>query len=265
MNSDRANIATTDILLDGSTIPSGLVTNTGRVLARRTSFVEAGVRGWIIKMYECTVTGSNAFSWKKTLIRNSQFTNCPDAIASQERVVVIDSTIMGGVGDGIDAGVSVRVVGSTVSGFEDDGIEDFGGNAKVQNSEISNNGNRGIFSPFLYASVRVQNSIIAGNGAEGIYAPTYRGRVTVTSGSQITGNGLDGISSGPCITGDCPKFVLKDSTATGNGTDSDCGVTLACADLSAGRVPTVSNSTCDHTYDTNSGFPGTNWNVCTLD
>lgn len=86
----------------------------------------------------------------------------------------------------------------------------------------------------------------------------------MTSGSVISNNGLHGVSTIATMI-ECPDVTIVDSTVTGNGTDAVCGVAETCADVAACNLPTVTNTTCNTSYDVNSGFPGTSWGVCALD
>jgi hypothetical protein len=61
---------------------------------------------------------------------------------------------------------------------------------------------------------------------------------------------------------------LSGSSVLGNGTNASCGVTETCADLAACEqsVPELStDSSCNHSYILESGFPGNDWAVCALD
>jgi len=111
------------------------------------------------------------------------------------------------------------------------------------------------------ARVDMHESVITGNGAG----------VVVDKGakvfsSTISNNGDFGLQAGQ--TG-CPhktSVVIKNSTLIDNDSDPDCGVTQTCFDVSSCIVPPrVKVSTCDHSYVTDSGFPGSDWDVCALD
>ena len=116
----------------------------------------------------------------------------------------------------------------------------------------------------------IQRQLAAGEDSRAQFKEVVfgdHGVIRVLNGSQIANNGLDGISDGPADpdTSSFRPVVFKDSIVTGNGTDASCGVSRTCADLATALEPRLTNTTCDHSYDTNSGFPGTDWNVCTLD
>ena len=146
-----------------------------------------------------------------------------------------------GNGTGIRGGTVVKVRGITVSG-NDVGID------------ASNNDVRG--------HALVYDSTISGNGI-GVSADI----LVKTSNSSITGNTTIGVHAGD---GSCSRkglATIKGGTITGNGTDPDCGTTVACADLATcGTAPHLAGgATCDHSYVNGSGIPGSDWNVCTLD
>lgn len=91
--------------------------------------------------------------------------------------------------------------------------------------------------------------------------------------SQVIDNFVGGIES---VFG---RVKLEDSTATGNGTDAECGVSWICYDVGGAKPPKIKNSTCNTSFnltsctcDGGSGFvtPDTdpafhNWGVCLLD
>jgi hypothetical protein len=84
--------------------------------------------------------------------------------------------------------------------------------------------------------------------------------------SGINANGIHGIVT------NCPaafpgvRAILTDSTLTGNGTDVSCGVAQTCADVSPCVPPSLKGTTtCDTSYQVDSGFPGLTWGVCGLD
>ena len=81
----------------------------------------------------------------------------------------------------------------------------------------------------------------------------------------MTDNLTDGVATGntQCVPG---KVFAIDSTITGNGTDPSCGVAFTCADVATcKRTPILRRSTCGTSYMLDSGIPGENLGVCTLD
>lgn len=92
-------------------------------------------------------------------------------------------------------------------------------------------------------------------------------RLVKTSNTTVTGNseiGVD-VDDGSCSGKGLAS--IKGGTVTGNGTDSDCGTTVACADLATCKTPPhlAGGATCDHSYVNGSGIPGSDWDVCALD
>lgn len=92
---------------------------------------------------------------------------------------------------------------------------------------------------------------MSGNGAEGVDGDgTAKAR-----SSTITANGLDGIRG--------LRVIVKDTAATGNGTDASCGVTSECADVASAVAPRVTGtSTCGTSRNTEAGG---SWGVCAND
>jgi len=131
------------------------------------------------------------------------------------------------------------------------------GKVSVSDSTVNGNGGRGIDGT---AKVILKNTSVADNGLEGVYTLH---NVQVKNGSVISGNGLDGVRV--AIHSICPRLSVRDSIVEGNGLDATCGISVTCADLSSCEKPLVGKTTCEHSYDTDSGFPGTSWDICSLD
>jgi hypothetical protein len=194
---------------------------------------------------------------------------------------VVDSTVRNAA-VGITSGV-LRLERTTVTGAIDTGvvtltakirdshIDDNPGTGirvggsiyrrvNVSDSTVSRNGGRGIYG-FFDAKVIVRNTSVTDNGLEGIHNQSH---VMVKGGSVISGNNLDGVWVEP-HTFTCPRLSVRDATVDGNGLDATCGVSRTCADLSSCEKPLVRKTTCSASYDINSGFPGTSWDVCSMD
>src|SRR6185437_6449638 len=103
---------------------------------------------------------------------------------------------------------TVTLIDSTVSGNHGMGIQ-ANGDANVTNSTVSGNGSAGILAN---GDATVTNSTVSGNGGVGVHAA---GNATVTN-STITGNATDGVSSDGA-------FTLTFSTITDNGGDGADG------------------------------------------
>ena len=101
-------------------------------------------------------------------------------------------------------------------------------------------------------SVTVKGSTVGGNGGNGIDSDKSAKAMKL---STVNGNGFDGIRG--------VRAGLYDSTATGNGTNTACGVTDECADVASDLFPAVKGtSTCGTSRNTDVG--GT-WGICTND
>jgi Right handed beta helix region len=221
-----------------------------------------------------------------------------DGVTPSAGLLILRSTISGNTGYGA-SGQNTRVIESFVTGNGEQGVEGegltvrdstisgnmlagaFGGRVKVIRSNVVSNLQEGIDGG-VNDHVTVVDSMIDGNSAQGILT---EGPLVVRD-SQVTNNGAEGIRHDTpvslkliraTVTGNAlhgaAQFSLVpgchyraiDSTITGNGTDASCGVSQTCADVASCSLPSVDASTCDTSYDTTSGFPGSDWGVCSLD
>ncbi len=164
---------------------------------------------------------------------------------------------------GLECFKSCKISGGTISG-NGDGVV---GGANAQLSGVTIVGNAGYGARVANgrgtASLILRDgSTVSNNGDEGVTAE----RKIAVYDSTVTGNAEHGLSAG---LSDCSKsgtVKLRNAIVTGNGTAPDCGVTETCADVASCRQPSVKDgSTCGTSYVPNSGFPGEDWNVCTLD
>lgn len=179
------------------------------------------------------------------------------------RIIVRRSTVTLSGQDGIHGG-AIKVVDSTVDSNGGPGVYGID-QVRVLGSTVSNNSGDGIFHEGGLKPVTVKESTISGNALSGIRDEGAE-NLRVTQNSLVTGNGLHGIyaTNTDAQPDNCAQTV-RDSVVTGNGTDPNCGVSETCADLAGCDVPNILNVTCDTSYDTLSGFPGTSWGVCSLD
>jgi len=92
-------------------------------------------------------------------------------------------------------------------------------------------------------------------------------KIVKTSNTAITGNTEIGVTVGDASCTVKGLATIKGGSVTGNGTDPDCGTTVACADLATcNTAPHLAGgATCDHSYVNGSGIPGSDWDVCALD
>jgi len=247
-----------------------------------------------VSITDVTITGGRVASYGffrgRAKIRNSTITGSASAGVSTEccRVVVTDSTISGHAGYGIfggfRGGVSVR--GSDISNNGGGGINTPGAlisfpvKTRVKNSTITGNDGDGINA---WQTVIVRQATISGNSGAGIVKDySEDSSVARIRKSTITGNYIGVDSSNPMgmtetvVTGNAtfgvigkrfgPVRIVGASDVTGNGTDVDCGIIVACADVSSDSAPAIgAKVVCGTSYQLGSGVPGTNWGVCTLD
>jgi hypothetical protein len=142
-------------------------------------------------------------------------------------VKVQETTIMGPSNTGVDGRRRVDLDGVTISqtGIEavtsprrvrirNSTITDCGGYPQPDDGEIS------LSSATVWAkTIKVESSVIANNYSGGLES-------------------LDG------------RVIVRDSIVAGNGTNPDCGVTLACNyDIGSQRRPRLRNVTCDRSFD----------------
>ena len=103
-------------------------------------------------------------------------------------------------------------------------------------------------------SVVMIDSVISDGQQYGVLADR---RATLRN-SSVTGMGLSGVAAS--------KLVVRDSTVTGNATNTDCNVTRSCADLFTSTKPMLRRSTCDTSAVASSQDPSkSDWDVCSLD
>ena len=217
---------------------------------------------------------------------------------AMQKIAVSDPTISGSGTNGIEGAGIITLDGAIVTGNAGDGIAPEGmpgSPAKVnaKDSTIAANGGDGV--DFLAADplqvqgrlsaanstfdgnvgdgvrgagrTRLKGGGAAGNGSAGVRTSSVDGcRVSLVV-ADVTGNGEYGAFLGdaeaPCPNG---RFKAQRSTLVGNDVSSDCGVTIACADIAAATLPNVvGDSTCEHSYVAGSGLPGSSWGVCGLD
>lgn len=166
---------------------------------------------------------------------------------------------------GVHCETTCRVLGpGTITGNGLDGIhaEQW---VIARNLSITGNGLSGIFARSIYDAGRtlVRHLIITNNGLHGIEVDS----LALVRDSRISGNGRDGINVGmpACDTGG--KLAVSRSTVSNNGTA--CPESTTCADITAcGRNnarPRIRRSVCLTSYVRGSGFPGSDWNVCSQD
>jgi hypothetical protein len=263
---------------DGVRAALGNITVTDSLIADNSGLFGIGVSSASdknAKVIRSTVTGHTLVGvsgGNNAVVVDSDVSSNPgQGVLAGEKAVVRGSTVSFNGQQGISAGPGFttsgpKVVDSAVMGNGGAGIEGSGsGRMMVIRSNVSGNGGQGILQGLGTRPVIVRESTISGNALEGIRDESAHD-TKILQNSTITGNGLHGIYSANTVaTPDECTPLIRDSIVTGNGTDADCGVTETCADLAACAVPNLLNVTCDTSYDTLSGFPGTSWGVCALD
>lgn len=169
-------------------------------------------------------------------------------------------TVRSGVGEGVLClgNKRCKIIGPGT--IADSGIGVHSTNAILIDVDIVNNG-RGIEAESC-GRVKLKDSIITNSSVVGIRAD----RSVKLTRSTVIGSGTNGVQ----VIGDdeCPRTRLKlrHSEVTSSGSDTACGVSITCADLASLEAPKVrGTSTCETSYDLNSGFPGMNWGICSSD
>ncbi len=264
-SSAPANIAMSNITLDANGF--GVYASFGSVTTADVTITNTGgdvitAVGRPAKLVRTTISvaGGRGVFGEPAKVIDSMVLGTTSGVQGS-RVVIDNSTIDGCTGDGV-IGTPARVIDSFVTDNGQDGLNVSGFETlRVIRSDISGNVGRGIEAGGGAPRVTVKESTISNNGEEGIFGT---GRIRVTTNSVVSNNGLDGVSTATTMI-DCPDLSIVDSTVTGNGLDAVCGVSETCADVAACSLPSIVSTTCDTSYDVNSGFPGSNWGVCSLD
>lgn len=228
--------------------------------------LEVGVDASKLRMDASILMNATSFGVgaDKFRIRDSQFTDCATSVLGGG--ALSNTVITGGSGYGVAGGERIKVIDSVITGKGSTGVisDPFRGAIKIIRSDVSGNGGDGVFAGAVRGKSIIDASTITNNAGSGIRFE--QGKLDIKGGSVVTGNGLHGAVSGPAVVGECGRLKIVDSTVTGNGLDVDCGVTESCADVSTCEdAAKLVNASCDTSYDSNSGFPGGNWGICSLD
>lgn len=235
------------------------ITNHSGVGAEATSFTRGRLR--IVNSIIAN-SGRGFFATRSALVRDSVIDgNVFFGGAANDRLTVKDSQITSNGGFGLRGAEKNRIIDSTISGNVAEGIllDLSSERLRVIRSTIDANGSDGVFTDG--ARTLIRDSTITNNGGNGIdhglNLPPLKLVATTVSGNAFHGVVVTGFS-------DCDLTAVG-SAFSGNGTDLACGATQSCADVASCVSPKLSATTCDTSYDTNSGFPGTSWGVCSLD
>ncbi len=245
-------------------IANGTLTVEDSTIVGTGNLMSNGVVGNRVALVRSTVTNTDfaVFGFQGVSVIESDLSNAIGAcvVALNKSAVIRGSTLSDCGTDGVFGFMyrqQVRVLDSTIAGSDGDGIDvPTGTQVKVLRSQISGNAGRGIATGGNRRLI-IKDSSIVGNGEGGVYHPSLARIVRTT----ITGNGGSGVSS--CF----GSLRIATSTITGNGTNGAvCGVSETCADLSTCEAPVLTDgSVCGTSYESDSGFPGTNWGVCSAD
>ncbi len=192
-----------------------------------------------------------------------------------------DCTLDGNQLDGLSIGIAfearLSISGGSLSnngrdglGFQSGAAASIRSRAKLVGTVVTENGANGVRTPDsgpLY-QLLLRKATVSDNGANGVSGRFVDKGLRVVQ-SEVTDNGIHGIEhlADPANgSAPCPTEVSRSAVVTGNGVDAACGVSFTCADVAGCDAPVVDlKSTCDTSYDTESGFPGSNWGVCALD
>ncbi len=222
----------------------------------RAEFITVSGSGW-----EAIEAGERLFA-RGVLASGNLVTGGTAALSAfPGRIKLRESTVTANAGVGVWSGKSAVLVDSDVTANDADGV---GASQKVKlkRSTVSGNGGFGVDASSKDGKVTVKESSVEFNTLSGVFA----GLRVKGKDSAINSNGVHGVVT------KCPgafpgvRADLRDTTLTGNGTDASCGVSQTCADVSPCVPPKLKGTTtCDTSYDVDSGFPGTSWGVCALD
>jgi hypothetical protein len=185
--------------------------------------------------------------------------NAFDVGLKMSRVDVTDHGIFG-----VQVWDGATIVGPSV--FSGNGMAiRVGAKAKLKDLTITANGGGVEAANNARAgSISVQGSTISGN-ASGLFAQ----RSIKVVDSTVTNNETDGIRAvGGFGCEQKAGATLVRSTVTGNGTHASCGtIRDVCVDVATCKIPprVKAGSSCGTSHQIDSGNPGSDWDVCTLD
>jgi hypothetical protein len=176
--------------------------------------------------------------------------------------------VVGNTTIGVQCWKACRATGPAQLSNNGDSFDGWGitatGTLKLRDVTVANNTNYGARAanyPENRGKIDVIAGTFTGNGI-GVSAD----RQVKLKDSTVTGNVTGGIEVGQAGCTSTSPPILKNTTATGNGTDAGCGTTVACADVLSCKLPRLlPGSSCDRSYVIDSGIPGSDWDVCSSD
>ena len=257
----KARINVSGVVVDANG-ETGIHSNSGKVIVTDSIVTNSAGPGVgadrKVQVEGSTISNNGTYGVVGTRVRvdSSSVSDNGGSGVFARRAAVLSSEITGNGGEGITTDERTSIVDTEVSNNTGYGVIAFGG-LKMVRSTVAANGEDGIW---ITERSRVTDCTIMDNGGHGVEAWVEPLRMTRTT---IVGNALSGVEAGAAFN-NC-GFGAVDSTFIGNGTDSNCGVSQTCADVATCEPPNLVRVVCETSYDTGSGFPGTSWQVCSLD
>jgi hypothetical protein len=245
----------------------------GAVVTVRNSVVSQnnkGVWGATVRLEDSSVVDNlneGLFGATHASLRDSVISGNGTTGVEAESVEMLRSEVNDNGGPGIDGFIAkaYKIRYSSVSGNAQGGILALStaGRLVLLYSSIQDNGGHGVDG---FRSVKLKESSVSGNSGAGIRHDTTLSNVRLrmrVAASTVTGNGTFGVLQ---FGGDHSLALQRAAVVSGNATNVDCGVTMACADVGSATLPKVSSSaTCQTSHVHDSGIPGDSWGVCTND
>ncbi len=214
--------------------------------------------------------GTTCTPGSKARVKNSSISGNAGTALSAINVVVQSSAIdANGVGVELPAVANTRKLKfkeSSASGNTGAGIYLADGGrlkAVVIGATLSSNGDGVLDETGASRSIlQLKGATMDANGTGVRVIGAAADASVKASATQITNSTFDGVAAESAAV----RVALRMSTVTGAGSDGDCGVGRACADLHTGSAPDVSaDSDCGTSHQAGSGVPGTSWGACSSD
>lgn len=245
-----------------SSVPGGTIIGTGGTFETQQSILARSIEN--VAMVDVALRDVGSIS--NVTLTNLRHWSHLRSIRISDSTIMGSGTLPGEVG--IYASVRstegrIKLVRSNVFAtdgypirFNAAGVVSTIGKLLVIDSTISGGGRPDDFLLFGARSVRVVRSTVEGSSGRGIGSGAES--ACSVRNSTVTGHAEAGLY--------CGVARLRATSAVGNGTDPECGVTMACADIKAFEGAHIdASSVCDRSYRMYSGIPGDDWDICTLD
>ncbi len=255
--------------------PDGDVHVVGRPLYVRDSVVGStwGTRVRLVDS-QCQHASGEHLLLRRSVVTGS---DTDGVLISARGGAIVDSVITGNAGAGVRIASAnpVKIVRTMITNNGEAGVRAASRRpVTIRDTTIDGNGWEGIFARYVSRLILI-DSVVTNNGRDGLVVDQAfpLGREGSPPSSRfrrvtVTGNNLSGIvhccyhssRERPCY------LRAVQSTFSNNAVDTSvCGVTQTCADIATCDPPRLADTTCEYSYDTNSGFPGSSWGVCSLD